>query len=209
MNFFREESKREIKDFVNKHVGGTNIDKMIREFAGCDEDGEVLNKIVLKIEGHYGEDHFENGYTAKTFPGHLGTICGDSVHLWFYAHKDFHRQHYANGDPVFCRIATAVGKNESVESSAIIFETIVADWNPKTRRRAIVKGIRILYKNRRCKCCDCLVVKGDKCEKCSLTINTHQCCFCKSRVGNMTHKPLKRGGPYTHYHAGCFRRQKR
>ena len=205
MNFFLPESRAHLKTFVAKHlddpITGPAFAKLIEAYAGRDKTGEVLNRILLKNEGHFGEQHFENGYkhvTSEMF----GSIRGREVHVWFYCDKPLDRQNCIPEDEIICRIRIC-----NYPHILEVFKTTVQNWNHAERRVGIMKGLLVYYQNATCEYCDRLILEPGSCETCLTTISVNRCHLCNEEVGGMEHRVLKRGQGKVHYHQACKRRR--
>jgi hypothetical protein len=207
INFFLEESTGALDEFVRKFINDTEAAptflRLIKEYAGNDKVGEVLNNILLKCEELLGMDSFADGFAdghRSYGSAERGTIRGRPFHCWFYNNYET----IATGT-ILCRLATAHGAHGGVENSITVATVTLDQWSFETRRGCIIKALLLCYKNNLCRYCDELMV--ETCERCSLVIAAQPCELCNEDVGRMVHVKLTRGQPKVWCHQGCKRRR--
>ena len=177
----------------------------MKEYAGADERGELINKICERIEGKLGTNCYEIGttnapdrmaYNAGTIMGH--TIqCGCAI---------LESNPIAATDRIFLRLGK---QGIYYKICAPLIETTVGQWNIKTRRAAINKCLWAYFRNERCHYCDTIVDGGSRCQECTRTHNFEECCLCHSQFGQLTHGKLQKTNKRkkVFFHEGCKKRR--
>lgn len=202
MNFFLSESSDALEAFIRKFIDDTEAApsflKHIKEYAGCDETGEVLNNILLKLEDEFGP------VTPITDePQHVvvaGVVNENCVRVWFHP-ENYNMIHNSN---VCARMTTWEGDwNDETHGldrdSAIMCKIDNDAWSFKTRRDALIMMILIQFQDVRCTYCDRLIVAHARCcEACSRVVRKNGGCrLCKRKAGRLNedgvHESCERG----------------
>ena len=209
MQFFQPESTQALTTFVRQFEHGPTYEgevvNLIKQFANCDDVGEVLNNLLLKYEAYFGPVMLPTFHDGTHI---CGCIHGNRVQIWVNGDKPWHRD-FLPADKITVRTNCLSFGGPSCYSRLVCGETTFGDFNRLFLRRAIIACLVVQYENERCKYCDHLVIDDGPCNECLETINADMCTFCQSGCGCMEHKRLKRGRdkPTEHYHAGCKKRK--
>ena len=205
MQFFQETSARAVATFVHQHIDDTQVApfliQTIKEYAGYDDVGEILNHMLLGLEKEMGDRSFENKCTPSDW-----LFAGKMRGLTFYAsvYPMFRPANTPRLDADWVSIMTRT--NSDVLE---VCKTTVGEWNHDTRRQAIIKVLMTNWTNQRCKYCDIMLLPADElCCYCRTVLGDEECHFCQGVCGKMKFGRLKRGRePEVHYHEGCKQRK--
>ena len=207
MQFFQPETVQVLKNFVSQfqHCVGyeRQVVNIIKEFAGGDDVGLVLNALLLKFE-----NAFDTNFTTvlRGESRIIGVIHGMKVWIQLHSLVNWPRETYEPEDVIEVRVS------DEKDGSPILTvgKTTAANWNHSTQRTLIAAALMVCWTNTQCKYCGQLIVNEGMCARCELRINAEKCHFCMSRCGRMEHKRLKRGRdePKVHYHVVCKKRKR-
>lgn len=181
----------------------------MKEYAGVDERGELIQKICERIEEKLGINCYFVGttnaqdrvaYNGGTIMGHV-IQCNCTI---------------LDSNPITAtdRIFLRVGKQGySHKICAPLIETTAGQWNIKTRRAAIKKCLWAFFRNERCHYCDTICDGVSRCQECTTTHNFEECSLCHSRFGQLTHGKLQKTKKNqtkrkkVFFHEGCKKRR--
>ena len=204
MQYFHPESEHAIDTFVTRIFSDAesrpHFKKLIMDFAGGDEFGETLARMTDVVEKHFGTKSFENGFTHVT-PHNGLALNGIYMSVWCSCTKPWNVDNPRPTDFIEVNIQKQLNFNPLV-AERIPFP----NWNEATRRDGIFKALIYGLQDERCLCSKLVKVPGN-CDRCRLELNKEPCILCKSHVGRMHFKSLKRRQPKVHYHEMCKRRR--
>jgi hypothetical protein len=212
MNFFLEESTSELEAFVRTFINDTQAAptflRLIKEYAGNDRVGVVLNNILLKCEEQLGMHSFADGNALAFLDGRnraqAGTIRGRSFRVWFHRVDPETWNNVTTAAIVFLLAAT---HPENGNRTITIAKLAPDQWSFETRRSCFIKALLICYQNNLCRSCDMLMVEPGTCAGCSLVVAAQPCGICDEEVGRMVKFKLVRGQPKVWCHQACIRRR--